>query len=51
MFFYLFSYSAGEIHFNLLAVVSDKRKVYEKEIIKLDTRKELAAKKVNEMMM
>ncbi|XP_003387076.1 PREDICTED: ubiquitin carboxyl-terminal hydrolase isozyme L5-like [Amphimedon queenslandica] len=44
------SYSAGEIHFNLLALVSDKRAVYKKEIVKLDTRKELAAKKIQSVL-
>ena len=40
------SYTADEIHFNLLAVVTDRKKLYQKEIAQLDARKELAAQKV-----
>jgi ubiquitin carboxyl-terminal hydrolase L5 len=44
------SYTAGEIHFNLMAIVSDRRKIYEKEIAKLDAKKELAAQKIQSLL-
>jgi hypothetical protein len=41
-----YSYAADEIHFNLMAIVSDRKKLYEKQIAEADQRRELAAKKV-----
>lgn len=40
------SYTADEIHFNLLAIVSDRRMLYKKEIEELEARKDLAAQRV-----
>ena len=42
----LSSYASDEIHFNLMAIVSDRKKQFEKEITELERKKELAAKKV-----
>lgn len=44
---FIHSYTADEIHFNLLAVVSDRRMCFEREISEIETKKELAAQKVN----
>ena len=43
------SFAADEIHFNLLAIVSDRKKMYKKEILELEQRKELAAQRVGLM--
>ena len=42
----VFSFSEGEIHFNLMAVVGDRRKRFVKEIERLESRRDLAAKMV-----
>lgn len=42
----LYSYASDEIHFNLMAIVSDRRKLYEKQIAEAEHRRELAAAKV-----
>ena len=44
---FLCSYAADEIHFNLMAIVSDRKKLYEKQIAEAEQRRELAAKKVD----
>lgn len=44
------SYTADEIHFNLLAIVGDRKKLYEKEISSLEVRKELAAQKIQTLL-
>ena len=41
------SFAADEIHFNLMAIVSDRRMIYEKEIAELEKRKEQAAQRVS----
>ena len=43
----LCSYASDEIHFNLMAIVSDRKKQFEKQIAELEQRKALAAKKVS----
>ncbi|XP_065918001.1 ubiquitin carboxyl-terminal hydrolase isozyme L5-like [Dysidea avara] len=40
------SFSEGEIHFNLMAVVGDRRKRFVKEIERLESRRDLAAKMI-----
>ena len=40
------SFAADEIHFNLMAIVSDRKMIYEKEIAELEKRKERAAQRV-----
>ena len=42
------SFAADEIHFNLMAVVSDRRMMCEKEITELESRKELAVQRVGD---
>ena len=44
----LHSYASDEIHFNLMAIVSDRKRLFEKQITEAEQRKELAAKKVIE---
>ena len=41
-----YSFSEGEIHFNLMAIVGDRRKRFQKEIDRLETRQDTAAKMV-----
>ena len=43
---YMFSYAADEIHFNLLALVSDRKVLFEKKMAVLEAKKVLAAQKV-----
>ena len=43
----MYSFSEGEIHFNLMAVVGDRRKRFTKEIERLEARRDLAAKMVS----
>ena len=43
-----YSYAADEIHFNLLAIVSDRRMLYKREIEETEARKELAAQRVGQ---
>ena len=40
------SYAADEIHFNLLAIVSEKKRLYEREMSELEGKKQLAIQKV-----
>ena len=40
------SYTSDEIHFNLLAVVSDRIKLYMGQVQEAEARKNLAAQKV-----
>jgi len=40
------SFSEGEMHFNLMAVVGDRRKRFMKEIERLESQRDLAAKMV-----
>ena len=42
----MYSYASDEIHFNLMAIVSDRRKLYKKQIAEAEHRRELAAAKV-----
>ena len=41
------SYTADEIHFNLLGVVADRQKLYEKQIEELSARRDAAAQRVS----
>ncbi len=41
-----FSYTSGEIHFNLMAVVGDRKRMLEREIQELTQRRDKAAQRV-----
>ena len=41
------SFSEGEIHFNLMAIVGDRRKRFQKEIDRQEARQDTAAKMVS----
>jgi len=41
-----YSFSEGEIHFNLMAIVGDRRKRFQKEIDRLEAQQDTAAKMV-----
>jgi len=40
------SYTSGEIHFNLMAVVGDRKRMLEREIQELTQRRDKAAQRV-----
>ena len=42
----VFSYTTEEIHFNLMAVVADRKKLYEQEIEELSQKRDMAAQRV-----
>ena len=42
----MYSFSEGEIHFNLMAIVGDRRKRFQNEIDRLESQQDTAAKMV-----
>lgn len=46
-YFCCHSYTTDEIHFNLMALVADKKKLYEKEVEELTERRDAAAQRVS----
>ena len=43
-----YSYTTDEIHFNLMAIVADRKKLFEKEISELENKRDTAAQRVRE---
>lgn len=43
----LCSYTSDEIHFNLMAIVSDRKSQYEKEISACESQRDTAARRVS----
>lgn len=46
----ILSYTSDEIHFNLMAIVSDRRKLSEREITELERKKQLAAQRIESLV-
>ena len=40
------SYTTDEIHFNLMAIVADRKRLFEKEIKELEEKRDAAAQRV-----